>query len=100
MRKDNFKGDPVLRLNPSDQNRKRGSSPEPNTELGQFTPYSILVDKNERTVNVWISDIDLSSLKDIGSHPRHQRPSSHLHHIFERIPSRYFLGAVRVADGF
>ena len=64
LRRDNATAEPVLCLNPGDK-RSRGESPSPDTELGEFEKVSILLDKGERSVNVWISAPDLSSLKEV-----------------------------------
>ena len=63
LRSDQATKEPVLCLNPGDQ-RSRDESPSPDTMLGEFEKVNILLDKGERSVNVWISAPDLSSLKE------------------------------------
>ena len=64
LRRDKKTNDPVLCLNSGDKG-SRSERWSPNTEQGDYENVNILLNNGERSVKVWISAVDLSSLNDI-----------------------------------
>ena len=71
----------MCRLNPGDKS-SRGESPSPDTKQGEFEKVNILLDKGERSVNVWISASDLSSLKGVQPNHLYEHLNSSLGAVF------------------